>query len=503
MLHLLTLLALLPLSTPRLDAESPAAATMVWGHSPTVECMWHAEFAKEGLMVDSAGRSFSVGYGQPGANNVPKVAVLQVRDASGALLSQNMYSTTPFSAIYTGVWIPANGNIAFAVGTEFTSPPRVIVSRWLPGPGIPWTNPVNALTVSFTPAQLTLAGTQTYGSRIVRAGNNDLLISGCSEAELFVARLDRATLSLVLPWGIGGAQSVLGPTANACPQHDMPGGFVDFAFYRQSFVEVAGGKVYLGGTLRNLAIAIDNDFTVAAFDFATGALDPQFQVQHSRWLGDDYMKALSATPNGVYAVGTQSPGPGSRMLLIAWNDDGTLRPPFYTQGPVSSSGHDVETVATTSGTSIYVGGKTAAGGATWRYRHAAFYNATMTLPAQWNGAGTGVNPKPYTTGFPSYDSVLDLDLGTGAHVGYVFAAGALQFGAASYGQNLQSITPGGVLSLSANATPTAPGDDRATAVFYHPFSGGNVFTHGTVFDAGSTWLLCIGHWGFRSSRYLP
>lgn len=60
-------------SAPGLAARARAlACTMLWGHSPTLECLWHAEFAKEGLAVDNSQRSFSVGYGQPGNNSLPR-----------------------------------------------------------------------------------------------------------------------------------------------------------------------------------------------------------------------------------------------------------------------------------------------------------------------------------------------------------------------------------------------------------------------------------------------
>lgn len=47
----------------------------------------------------------------------------------------------------------------------------------------------------------------------------------------------------------------------------MPGGFVDFSFHRQSFVEVVGSAVYLGGTLLNdlPGIPIDDDYVAAGY----------------------------------------------------------------------------------------------------------------------------------------------------------------------------------------------------------------------------------------------
>lgn len=109
---------------------------------------------------------------------------MQVRDASGAKLSQNYYSNGVFTAIYAGLWMPAGGARVFAVGTQFTgnaaNPTQLIVSRWLPGGGTPWTNPVNAQTVAFTPAQLGLVGKEVWGCRIVDIGTTDLFVSGCT-----------------------------------------------------------------------------------------------------------------------------------------------------------------------------------------------------------------------------------------------------------------------------------------------------------------------------------
>jgi hypothetical protein len=501
-----TLTALATLALPSAQ-ESRMPTSMLWGHSPTVECLWHAEFAKEGLAVDTSGRSFSVGYGQPGSNSVPKVAVLQVRDANGAKLSQSFYSNGTFQAIYAGLWVPTGGNAVFAVGTQFTgnsaNPAQMIVSRWAPGSGTPWTTPVLSQTAAYTPAQLGLLGTQVYGCRILKEGP-DVLVSGCTESEMFVARIDRATLQLVLSWGIGGARSVWSMGPNSCPPHDMPGGFVDFAFHRQSFIELTGTAVYLGGTLTNdlPGVPIDHDFVVAGFDLATGVLAP-FGVQYSRALGHEYMKALAVTPGGVYAVGTHDPTGSRRMMLVPWRTDGSMRAPFWVFEPTPSRGNDVEIVTTVQGTQILIGGQDAGGGATWRFRHGLPGNAPVTKPPLWNGAGTGSNPKPYTAGFSVNDEVFDLGLGTGTHTGYVFSAGALQFGPGSYGQNLLGIAPNGITSLSNNAIPTVPGDDRAVAVTYHTFGGGTVMTHGATFDAGSGWLLCPGHWGYRSSRYMP
>jgi hypothetical protein len=497
-----------------LGSKAMAACTLLWGHSPTLECLWHAEFAKEGLAVDTSERSYSVGYGQSGGSSATKEAVLQVRDSAGGFLGRGIYANGTFDALYAGVWVPNAGAAAYAVGTHYTgnaaNPTQLILTRWLPGGGTPWSSPVNSLTVAYAPSALGLFGIEAWGCRVIKAGTTDLFVSGCSEFEIFLVRVDRATLSLVTSWGVGGVQSIGSFNPGGCPRHEVPGGFVDFKNYPQSFVETNpfATTVYVGGTLLDdlPGFPVDYDYVVGAYAAASGAPALPFGVQYSRYVGDDYMKALSVTQGGVYAVGTVDPTNNPQMLLVPWHSSGALRPPFYVSEPTPSRGNDVETRLSSQGTEIYVGGYGNTGGnngAVWHFTHQAPFSSPVTLPALWNGGGTGPNPKQYGLIPAVTDEVYDLGLGKGAFAGHVFAAGGLMISPGNWGQNLLCIAPTGVAMHSNNASPLAPGDDRSNAVLYDSAAGGTLFTHGTCLDPGGTWLACPIHWAYRSSRYKP
>ncbi len=490
------------------SAATRVSCNLLWGHSPTIECLLHGELAKEGHGVDKLARSYSAGYEDIGGG--AKRAMLLVRDPSGGLLSRSKYSANAFNAIYAGIKVENNGPAVYTVGTQqtgnFFNPANLLITRWLPGSGTAWTNPVNSNSKIYTPTQLGLVGIEAWGCRVIRASATDLFVSGCTDVELFVVRIDRATLSLVTTWGVNGVRSVASITPGGCPKHGMPGGFVDFGgFYPTSFIEITGTSLYLGGTLMNDlgGVPIDYDFVVAGFDVNTSAPTP-FGVRYSRVLGDDYMKALAVNPAGVYGVGTLDPFNVPQMLLIPWEHSGTTRPPFVILEPTPSKGNDVEVTIAGSNCEIYVGGYGGTSGATWHYTHTLTPFSTVTLPALWSGGASGPNPKTYGPLTAVTDEVYDIGLGRGAFAGYVFSAGGVFFAPGQYGQPLQCIAPTGVVLFSNNPTPLAPSDDRAVAVVYHTASGGTVYTHGTAFDPGpNTFLNCPNHWTARNSRYKP
>ncbi len=507
LLLLVTALALIwPAAWAARMAKS-VACNLLWGHSPSPVCLWHGELVKEGLAVDNLERSFSVGYADLTGSG-PLKALLQVRDPAGGYLGNGLYPSNLNTAYYAGVWVQPSGTACYTIGTYFTgnsaNPNNLILSRWTPGSSTPWSTPVNAQTATFTPTALGLGGNRTWGCRVIWASATDLFISGCSDVELFVARVDKATLSLVTSWGFSGVQSFGCNTPNGVPVHAIPGALLAFNFYPQAFIELVGNNLFLGGTLMNdlPGAPIDFDFVVAKYNAANGASTP-FGVQYSRVLGNDYMKAMAATGQGVYTVGTLNPSGNPQMQLLAWQQDGTLRPPFWTLGTTPSRGNDVEAEVVGTTCHIFVGGYNLTTGATWSFTHATNYNAPVTLPVQWRGGGSAPNPKLYGPGATVIDEVYDIGLGSGLFANHLFAVGGVQFGFGQYGQPLQCIAPSGAVMFSNNPSPLAPATDHAHAVVYSSASLGTVYTHGTAFDPGGSFLLCPNHFAARSSRYKP
>ncbi|MBL8840006.1 MAG: hypothetical protein JNL90_00575 [Planctomycetes bacterium] len=488
-------------------AAAPVACSLLWGHSPTLVCLLHGELAKEGLTVDNFERSFSVGY-EDMTGSGPQKGLLQIRGPNGGFIGKGLYPLNSNTTFFNGVWVQPAGTACWTIGTFFTgnwaNPNNLVLTRWTPGSGTPWSSPVNATTVHFTPTMLGLSGNRTWGCRVIWASPTDLFISGCTDVELFVARVDKQTLSLVTSWGVSGVASFGSTTPNACPTHATPGAFLAFNFYPQAFIELVGNALWLGGTLINdlAGVPLDQDFVMSKWDATTGALASPFGVQYSRVVGNDYMKAMAATGQGVYATGTLNPGPGERMQLLAWHQDGSLRPPFYTHGTAPSRGNDVEAVVTGSTCHVFVGGYDQTNGATWSFTHAVGYGQPLTLPTLWRGVGSSPNPKAYGPATSLIDEVYDIGLGSGLWAGHVFSVGGVQFAPSQFGQPLQCIAPSGAVQFSNNPSPLTLADDRATAVVYHSASLGTVFTHGTAFDPGS-FLNCIGHWSARSSRFKP
>ena len=168
-----------------------------------------------------------------------------------------------------------------------------------------------------------------------------------------------------------------------------------------------------GGTLLNdlTGVPTDYDYVVARYNALTGAPRLRSGSSTPSTLATDYMKALAATPASVYAVGTHDPYGTPQMELVAWNNDGTARPPFPVLAPTPSRGNDVEarSVGGRRHSDVYVGGYGFAGsqnGATWHYRHFNVNGAPVTLLPQWSGGSGGANPKPY--GSFVTDEVFDI-----------------------------------------------------------------------------------------------
>jgi hypothetical protein len=490
-------------------ASAPIACNLMWGHSPSPMCLLHGELSKEGLAVDNSQRVYAVGYEDMNGNGQQR-ALLVVRDGAGGLLSKSVFSTSNFNSYYAGLLIDNAGTETIAVGTEFTgstfNPNNLLISRWTPGSGNPWTAPVNATSLLYTPTQLGLAGMRVWGCRAVRASATDVFVSGCTDREIFVARFDGTTLQLVPSWGVNGVSSVLSATPNGCPQHAMPGAFLLFNFYPQAFVETVGLRVYLGGTLMNdlPGVPIDYDFVAACYDLNTGNLVAPFNVQYSRWLQHDYMKAMCATSTGLYATGTVNPGSAPQMQLVCWQNDGTQRLPLFIREPTPSRGNDVEVEVYNGNTEIYVGGYGGPGcGTTWHWTHQAIYGAPVTLPPLWNGASSGANPKLYGPLQTNFDEVFDLAIGKGLFAHYLFPVGRVQFSPTTFGQPLQSIAPNGFVQFSNNPSPLAPASDHGIASVYSGQNGGSVYTSGNAFDPGGSFLLCPAHYAARMSRFKP
>jgi hypothetical protein len=483
---------------------------LLWG--PVTECVLHGEYAKEGLFVDQSGRSFSVGYSD--VNNTPqKQALLFVHDAAGTQLSTNYWNVGPFVDIAAGVWGTANGSSIVTVGTSVTNAPgfprHLVLSRWSPGPGVPWTNPVLAGTLVLSPAALGLLGSHAYGCRVVAASATDLFVSGCTNQELFVLRIDATTLAPVVGWGSGGVQSIASFVPNGCPVHASPGAWIDFNLYPQAFVEVAGTRTYLGGTLGanvpGTTILQSHDFVVDCFDTATGAPLWGNGGQFSAGAPDEFMKAMAATSQGVYATGTSGPASALEFELVAWRTDGVMRAPGLQTFATPSRGNDVEAYSNGSICEVFVGGYgRVAGvdtGATWHFRHGPGLAAPLGLLAQWTSATSGgQNPKGYGPSATATDEVFEIAIGRGLHAGHVFASGAASIGPGQHVQPLQCIAPSGAVLFSTNQAPVSPTVDRATAVLYHGSS--TVFTHGTADDLTGFWG-CIAHYVTRNSRYTP
>lgn len=427
-------------------------------------------------------------------------------------MSRNIYSANAWNAYYDGIKVKKNGSEAYTIGTQFTgnfaNPNNLLLTRWTAGGGTPWSAPVNAASVVYSPTSLGLAGKEAWGCRVIKASATDLFISGCTDLEIFCARIDRATFALVTSWGVNGVQSVLSSTPNGCPKHAMPGAFLLFNFYPQASVETVGSLLYLGGTLMNdiAGFPIDYDFVSACYDVNTGALVPPYNVQYSRWLGDENMTAAAGTSTGFYATGTVDPSGFPQMDLVCWDSNRSQRAPYLIRQPTPSRGNDVEAVVTGGNCEIYVGGFGGPGtGATWHYTHTTAPASTVSLPTLWSGGGSGSNPKLYGPLQTPIDEVYDLGLGKGLFAGHVFAVGGVQFSLTTFGQPLQCIAPTGITLFSNNPSPLAPSSDRAVACNYDSGSFGSVYTSGTAFDPtnGSSFLFCPNHWAARSSRYKP
>ncbi len=501
-------LALILVLTSLAPGTAPGA-TLMWG--PNYECLRHGELAKEGLAVDNQHRSFSVGFSDRWSQPFAQ-ALLMVRDGAGSLLSFTQWSA-PLTQVNVaaGLWVHPGGAMAITVGTAQTgnviNPTQLVLTRWAPGPGIPWTNPVQTGMNVLTPSLLGLKGSEAWGCRVIGASPNDVFVSGCSDTELFVLRIDKTTLGLVPSWGTGGVQTVVTPSPGGAPIHEMPGAFGWFLSYRQSFLELVGGRLYLGGTLH--ANGIDHDFVVACYKASTGALELPFGIRWSGGKGDEYMKAMAATAGGVYATGTLDPYGAPQAEVIAWRPDGQMRAPGIVTAPTPSRGNDVEATPAAGGFHVVVGGygpgpAKFSTGLVWHFRHGLLPGNALQLPAQWNGpfAG-GPNPKTYGPAVDPYDEVFDLAIGSGAHHGHVFATGQAWLGPGDFGQPLLVIAPNGLTTFSNNPNPLAPMDDRGVAVEYQPGPGGEVFTHGTAADTVAGFWQCAGHWVSRHSRFQP
>jgi hypothetical protein len=487
---------------------APPPCTLVWG--PNYECLLHGEFAKEGLFVDASQRSFSVGYSDV-ASGPTKDALLFVRDGAGNVLSNNFWSVPGFDNIAAGLWGEPTGASIVTTGAVLTgvpsNPRNMVLSRWLPGPGTPWTTPVLAATNVLTPTALGLLGDRTFGCRVVKAPGNDLFVSGCTNQELFVLRIDRTTLQPVTSWGTNGVQSVASFDPNGCPVHPWPGAFIDFNIYPQAFVEVVGARTYLGGTLARTipgtTIGIDQDFVVDAFDTATGTPIWGLGGQFSSGTGDEYMKAMAATPTGVYATGANTTT--GELELIGWRTDGVMRAPGIVTYLSPSRGNDVEAVTAGNQTHMVVGGYGNTGssntGATWHFRHGPGLAAPIVLLTQWSSnTSGGANPKIYGPNAAVTDEVYDVAIGRGPFAGYVFATGRAFHGPFQHSQPLQCIALTGATQFSTPQSPYSDFEDRGTAVVFHPSTA--VFTHGTADDLNGQWS-CPAHWVSRSTRYQP
>jgi hypothetical protein len=505
------LLTVLGLSLTLAAAAPPAPpCALLWG--PKTECVLHGEYAKEGLFVDLSGRSFSVGYSD--VNSTPsKQALLYVHDSAGTQLSTNYWNVNPFTDIAAGVWGTANGSSIVTVGMTVTTGPgfprHMVISRWSPGSGTPWTNPVLSSTVVYPPSSLGLLGTHSYGCRVVAASATDLFVSGCTNQEIFVMRIDATTLAPVTGWGTGGVQSVASFVPTGCPLHASPGAWIDFNIYPQAFVEVSGTRTFLGGTLgTNIPGTIllqSYDFVVDCFDTATGAPVWGNGGEFSGGTPDEFMKAMAVTAQGVYATGTNGPSSALEFELVAWRNDGVMRAPGILTFNAPSRGNDVEAYSNGTISEVFVGGYGRVSGldtgATWHFRHGPALTSPIVLLPQWttNTSG-GANPKGYGPNLTLTDEVFDIGIGRGAHAGYVYSSGAAEIGPGQHVQPLQCIAPSGAFMISNNQSPVSPTVDRATAVQYHGST--TVFTHGTADDASGFWG-CVAHWVSRNSRYMP
>jgi hypothetical protein len=501
------------LATLAAAPPAPPPCTLLWG--PVHECVLHGEYAKEGLFVDNSGRSFSVGFSDKFSTSAE--AILFVYDAAGNVLSKNHWSLTPpqFN-VAAGVWGESNGSAIVTVGTadtgNATNPRNLVLSRWLPGPGVPWTTPTLSNTLVLTPTALGLLGDRTIGCRVIAASPTDLFVSGCTNQELFVVRVDRTTLAPVSTWGTGGVVSIASLAPNGCVPHPMPGAFLLFAFHAQSFVEVSGTRLFLGGslarTIPGTILVQDQDFVVDCFDAATGAPLWGNGGEYSGGAGDEWMKAMAVTSQGAYATGALGPWFTRQFQLVAWRNDGVIRAPGIVNFAVPSRGNDVEAYTVGSQTEIFVGGHGKVGandtGAVWHFRHGPALVSPVVQLAQWssNTAG-GANPKGYGSSANAIDEVYDIGLGRGPHAGFVFAGGEAWISPTQMAQPLLCIAPSGSTSISTGQVQMGPLSDRTTAVHYHGST--TVFTHGTAEDPITGFWVCppAGHWLTRNARYMP
>ena len=458
-----TLSAAVALLFPILSAS--AAPAPAWG--PLSRPLMDGAFAKEALDTDSLGRCYSAGF-----ETTPGLRALVVRrDAAGNITGTGAPSAVmfPASSVFAGVDADPTGAAAYAVGTYYAAWPNTAASRLLV---IKFDATMNQVA-SYSPAAIGgLTGNEMSGCRVLIApfnvgGVTFIFVCGCSENGNFVLPLTQSTLAPFPSWGTNGAFSVSG----SCPKHPMPGIFTNqpiFSGYRQSFIELSGLTLYLGGTLTP-------NFSLARLSAMNGI--SIFGWPKVAAAGTNQAKALAVSGNPATALATLAGG----SMDVGWRANAVQV--FSGLGtalmPGAQTMNDVESVpgllANMPGDFVHIGGRNGNTGRVFRF----WFPVTG-----WNN-GMAVPQFAVNYGNLSTDEVFDLAIGSGGWSGWTFATGG-KGNAGSYDAPLLEIAPTGVPSFLAtptNGQPTWP--DRSNAALYH--AGGTVFTHGNQESVPVSW----------------
>lgn len=468
-----------------------AAPVSQWG--PVSRPLNDGAFAKEGLDTDKAGLSYSVGFATGILQPSPHV-LFSVRDGAGSLLGTGYVPANcagpGVDSCYTGVDAEAGGAFCYTVGTCFPqgingAASSLLIVKWQG----PWTNPTVAWSVTHTvPGAL-----QTSGCRVIIPPNNGAIIdklgvpqnvvfaAGCTETANFVMCLNMLNGSLVPNWGAGGMRVI---SSASCPKHLMPGIFPSqpiFANCRQSFLELSGNTMYLGGT----ATSGGQRYFEVSRVMQTGAgvagnLVFPFLTKTFLTTPGNGMKALSVSGNQgtalVAAVGGDTD--------VGWRATGG--PPVFTLlglslvVPPAVTMNDVESVPGTllvngnlvAGNYVHIGGRHAANGQVFRFWY--------PLAGGNNAAAMLQFVRDYGAPANAANEVYDLAIGDLQNTpNWTFATGGVVAGG-SYDAPLLEVHPSGTpfpLAAPTNlANPAWP--DRGNAVRYDASLSPPAFTHG-------------------------
>lgn len=353
-----------------LTLSATAARAVVWDvFTPSAAGIW-SEMAKEGLVSDNAGNSWSIGYQNANTLNGSDALIVRRNNAGAITASRAYHPIAGDSYWYNGIAFDQATATLVVSGTHYIAATKTF--EWF----VDRLDPAALTSLAawgggrvITPASIGRGGVDpnTFGGRLVYTAAG-VYAAGSSDRALTLVKLQLANgLFDAATWLASGPQpaGVRFTVGTVVPAHGAPGNSGGiYSKLPQSFVEIQGANVLVCGSV-DYGAGARTDAVLRSHVQANGNLN--WGVSYNNANQDEQVKAVASTAAATYIVGQSVGGAGVSFIRTYTNAGVAAGAAILTPGGIHN---DVEALLFGGVDHVYVAGRSAANGIVLHFTNA-------------------------------------------------------------------------------------------------------------------------------------